>query len=83
MKRYSVAKARARLASLLDAAENGEVVAIERRGVRFTLQAEKRSRTRTSLRKARVVSADRVVLGGEWTWSPDARGLRFRRRPAR
>jgi antitoxin (DNA-binding transcriptional repressor) of toxin-antitoxin stability system len=80
MKRYTAAKARAHLASLLDAAEGGEVVAIERRGVRFTLRSEKRPR-KAAKRAARLEVVDRRVLVGEWTWSSGARGLRFRRKP--
>ena len=83
MKRYTAAKARAQLSSLLDDAENGEVVAIERRGVRFTLRSEKRSRKRTSKRTPKLAAVDRMVLAGEWTWSSGARGLRLQRKPAR
>ena len=83
MKRYTAAKARTQLSSLLDAAENGEVVAIERRGVRFMLRSEQRPRQRKSKRPPRLESVDRMVLEGEWTWSSGARGLRIRRKPAR
>ncbi len=83
MKRYTAAKARARLSSLLDAAENGEVVAIERRGVRFTLRSEKRPSQRKSKPVPKLAAVDRRVLAGEWTWSSGVRGLRLRRKPAR
>jgi antitoxin (DNA-binding transcriptional repressor) of toxin-antitoxin stability system len=83
MKRYTAAKARAQLSSLLDAAEDGEVVAIERRGVRFTLRSEKRPRQRRSKRAPKLAAVDRRVLAGEWTWSSGVQGLRLRRKPAR
>jgi antitoxin (DNA-binding transcriptional repressor) of toxin-antitoxin stability system len=81
MKRYTAAKARAQLSSLLDAAENGEVVAIERRGVRFTLRSEKPARRRKS--KPRLEIVDPALLDGEWTWASGARGLRLRLKRAR
>jgi hypothetical protein len=83
MKRYTASKARAKLSSLLDAAEGGEVIAIERRGVRFTLRSERPRRARSRRRSRRLESVDPFVLEGEWTWSSGARGLRLRRKPAR
>lgn len=83
MKRYTAAKARAKLSSLLDAAEDGEVVAIERRGVRFTLRSEKRPQKRRTKRAPKLAAVDPMVLAGEWTWSSAGRGLRIQRKPAR
>ena len=83
MKRYTASKARAQLSSLLDAAENGEVVAIERGGVRFTLRSERRPLRQKSKRAPRLEAVDQMVLAGEWTWSSGVRGLRIRRKPAR
>jgi prevent-host-death family protein len=39
MKRYSVAQARQQFAELLDSAERGDAVVIDRRGVRFVVEA--------------------------------------------
>jgi antitoxin (DNA-binding transcriptional repressor) of toxin-antitoxin stability system len=83
VKRYTTAKARAKLSSLLDAAEDGEVVAIERRGVRFTLRSEKRSQKRRAKSAPKLAAVDPIVLAGEWTWSSGGRGLRLRRKPTR
>ena len=83
MKRYTASKARAQLSSLLDAAENGEVVAIERGGVRFTLRSETRPRARKRKRVPRLEAVDPMVLAGEWTWSSGVRGLRIRPKPGR
>jgi len=82
MKRYSAAAARQQLSHLLDAAEQGEGVVIERRGVQFELRplvAAKTVRRRTSL----VASADPAVESGQWTWRLGARGLQFAGRKAR
>jgi prevent-host-death family protein len=40
MKRYSASQARARLAEVLDAAQRGMPVVIERRGVRYVVRVE-------------------------------------------
>jgi len=51
MKRCSSSELRSRLAEMLDTAERGEPVVIERRGTRFVLCAEPvRPRTRRSRR---------------------------------
>jgi hypothetical protein len=80
MKRYSTAKARAELSTLLDAAENGEVIVIERRGVRFSLRSEGRKKPQAKRRRSRIGYVDPMVLEGQWTWSTGARGLRLRRK---
>lgn len=76
MKRYSVAEARARFSNLLDAAEQGELPIIERRGVRFTLRPESRAPRRTRGRGV-IAHVDPVVLDGQWTWAWTLNGLRF------
>jgi prevent-host-death family protein len=81
MKRFMVREARAALTDLLDAAERGEPVVIERRGIVFTLSAAAaRTRARRSPTIARV---DRALAGGEWSWewTPDGLVLDERRRP--
>jgi hypothetical protein len=77
MKGYRVAEARARFGEILDEAEGGAIVLIERHGVRFTLRAEPSPPRRRPLRSA-VAWADPDVMSGQWTWDLSARGLRFR-----
>jgi antitoxin (DNA-binding transcriptional repressor) of toxin-antitoxin stability system len=75
MKRFSAAQARQHLAAVLDAAEAGHAVVIERAGVRFKVQAEAKAvpRRRSSL----VEWMDPVVESGNWTWASTKNGLRF------
>jgi hypothetical protein len=83
MKRYSAAQARQHLARVLDAAEAGDAVVIERGGVRFRVRAETKAtpqRRRTSL----VAWMDPAVESGNWTWVWTKKGVRFStRRPPR
>ncbi len=81
VKRYSTAKARAKLSTLLDAAENGEIIVIERRGVRFRLRSEEEKPRRK--RRSRIEHVDPLILEGDWTWSMGAGGLRLRRKSRR
>ncbi len=76
MKRYSVAQARASFSNLLDAAEAGDAVVIERRGVRFRLEAERRAGRRAP-RSSVIEDVDPVVMEGEWTWKSGKDGLEF------
>jgi antitoxin (DNA-binding transcriptional repressor) of toxin-antitoxin stability system len=78
MKRYTAGQARAQLAHVLNAAERGEAVVIERRGVRFIVQAD-RPRRRVVGRSV-IEFADPAVIEGEWTWTSGRQGLRFSRR---
>ena len=81
MKRYSAAQARQHLAAVLDAAEAGESVVIERAGVRFRVRAEPRRRGR---RRPRLTAwLDPVVEAGDWSWVSAKRGLRFSPRKPR
>jgi hypothetical protein len=82
MKRCSAANARAQFSALLDAAEKGEIIVIERRAARSSLRAE--GRAKPQRRPGRCIEyVDPVVLEGQWTWSRDVRGLSFRRKPVR
>lgn len=77
MKRYSVADARERLADVLDSAERGTPVVIERRGVRYILRAEPvapRSRRR---RRSVIETVDDAVELGQWQWRGTSTGVRF------
>ena len=79
MKRYASSQVRERFAEMLDAAEKGEEVFIERRGVRYVLRAEgkrpppKRRRQSPSL----ITHMDPAVEAGQWTWELGPDGLEF------
>lgn len=75
MKRFSAAEARQHLADVLDAAESGEPVIIERGGVRFRVRAEAKAAPRR--RSSLVEWMDPAVANGSWTWISATKGLRF------
>ena len=77
MKRYTSSQVRERLAAVLDAAERGEDVIIERRGVRYVVRAEKTIASARRARKPLIEFVDPAVSTGEWTWSWKAGGLAF------
>jgi len=75
MKHMRVAEARARFGEILDEAEKGAPVVIERRGVRFRLVAE---RTRPPASKKAVFDyVDPAVVAGQWSWKAGATGVTF------
>ena len=76
MKGMKVAEARARFGEILDEAEKGNPVVIERRGVRFRLTAEQ---PRTPRRTPPVLfeAVDPSVLDGQWSWETGPAGLTF------
>lgn len=81
MKRYSVAHARSRLADLLNEAERGTPVVIERRGVRYVLRAEAAPR-RSRVRRSMIETLDPAVARGQWQWTWTPKGVRLSaRRP--
>jgi len=83
MKHLKVAEARARFGEMLDQAEKGTPVVIERRGVRFKLTAEPAGAVSKS-KPALFDYIDAGVLSGQWTWASRAKGLAFApRRKAR
>jgi antitoxin (DNA-binding transcriptional repressor) of toxin-antitoxin stability system len=79
MKYYKVSEARARFGDLLDEAQRGDAVVIERHGVRFTLSAEEQP-VQPAAGGPLFASVDPDVLSGQWTWASTAKGLRFRPR---
>jgi prevent-host-death family protein len=81
MKGFTVAEARARFGDLLDQAEQGDPVIIERRGVRFRLQAEAPAKRILSTRFFDWL--DPAVEAGEWTWELASGGARFKARRSR
>jgi hypothetical protein len=84
VKHLKVAEARARFGELLDQAEQGTPVIIERRGVRFRLAADAGPGPAAPA-PSPFEYVDAAVLGGQWTWKAGPTGLRFgrRRRKAR
>ncbi len=80
MKTYSSSVARERLADVLDEAEQGKPVFIERKGVRYRLSVEPARKSRTAVPKPRIEVVDEAALEHGWTWDVTPKGLRFRRR---
>lgn len=87
MKRYSVAQARSNFSRLLDAAEAGDAVVIERRGTRFRLETDRghtpRAGRRTAGPRSIIAYVDPAVADGQWTWEWAKGGLRFAARRRR
>jgi hypothetical protein len=88
MKGFKVAEARARFGELLDEAEKGETVFIERYGTWFALKAEgppAKSLGR-KVPKSTITWAHPAVEAGQWTWREGPNGSEFvdtRRRKSR
>jgi prevent-host-death family protein len=82
MKGFKVAEARAQFGNLLDQAEQGEPVFIERKGVRFLLSVA-RAEPPAARRGAFFSAVDPDVMGGEWTWTWGRKGLAFKSRQRR
>jgi antitoxin (DNA-binding transcriptional repressor) of toxin-antitoxin stability system len=76
MKHMKVAEARARLGEILDEAEKGAPVVIERRGVRFRLVAERQPPSAVS-KTAVFDFVDPAVITGQWSWKAGATGVTF------
>ena len=83
MKHLKVAEARARFGEILDEAERGVPVFIERRGVRFKVTAEPSATVRKASRPDPFSYVDPVVMSGNWTWKLGPKGLAFVARRAR
>jgi antitoxin (DNA-binding transcriptional repressor) of toxin-antitoxin stability system len=80
VKRYTSSQVRQRLSAVLDAAERGEEVVIERRGVRFALRAERAGGQRRRRRHSLIEWVDPAVEAGQWTWTWSPHGLKFKSR---
>lgn len=76
MTRMKVAEARARFGEILDKAEKGTPVVIERRGVDFRLIAE-RQRQPSASKTALFDFVDPAVMTGQWSWKAGAKGVTF------
>lgn len=77
VKKYTVAMVRERLAEALDAAEQGVPVVIERRGVRYTLAVEGRTKRRRQ-RTRSIQILDPAVARGKWSWDWTPGGVEFK-----
>ena len=76
MARYSASDARRQFSGLLDAAERGEEVVLERHGVRFRLTLDPSTPEPAS--SSPLIIEDEDVLSGNWTWATDEQGrLKF------
>lgn len=76
MTHLKVAEARARFGEILDEAEKGTPVVIERRGVRFRVIAEPGGPSMVA-NPALFDFVDASVMSGQWTWKAGAKGLAF------
>ena len=74
MKPLKVAEARARFGEVLDEAERGVPVFIERRGVRFRVVVDAAPKAA----RASFDFVDAEVLDGEWSWEHGKGGLTFK-----
>ncbi len=81
VKRYSVSKARERLADVLTEAEQNGAVMIERGDVQYVITAKRTSRRRAAKPSA-IETVDPAVRAGEWQWEWTGDGVTFgARRP--
>ena len=85
MVRFTASEARKRISDVLNGAEQGETVVIERRGVRFRVVIDRLGPIKTvPAGKAPVLEIrDPGVEAGTWTWRPERGGLKFSRRSSR
>ena len=80
MVRFTVTEARKQLFRLLDSAEKGEEVILERKGTRFRLILDPGPKS-GDCSVALLDVTDEDVLSGEWTWTSGAEGqLQFQAR---
>ena len=82
MKYLKVAEARARFGEILDEAERGAPVIIERRGIRFRLLAEPDTAKPAAAGSA-FEFVDDAVISGQWTWKTAPKGVVFAARRKR
>jgi hypothetical protein len=81
-RRRHAATARQHFSGLLDAAERGDRVVIERRGVQFELGVRRPPPARAR-RTSLVEAMDCAVERGAWTWRADGNALVFEARKGR
>ena len=76
MARYTATDARRQLFNLLDAAEQGQEIILERRGKRFKLILEPQ---KAQSNKNPMIFMDENLESGQWTWGSDDDGqLQFK-----
>jgi prevent-host-death family protein len=73
MARVTASEARRQFFRLLDAAERGEDVVLERKGVRFRLVVVEDD-TEARPAESPIAVTDARVLSGEWHWDLDSEG---------
>lgn len=81
MNAFKVSEARARFGDVLDQAEQGDDVFIERNGVRFRVQVERSAPARDA--GSPFAAVDPSVRNGQWSWTQGRRGVTFRTRRAK
>lgn len=74
MNRYSVGDARKQMAHVLDEAEKGQGVIIERKGVLFRLSLDAPKRPAHRAKPPQLEILDAAVENGTWTWDMKAKG---------
>ena len=75
MRRYSVAQARQHLAEVLDSAEAGEDIVIQRRGTSFVVKQLDGGPAKRSHRRAPLFEIlDSAVEAGDWCWMQTPQG---------
>jgi prevent-host-death family protein len=77
MKFLKVAEARARFGEVLDQAEAGAPVLIERRGVLFRVLVDEAPKKASP---AGFAFVDDAVMDGQWNWEPGKNGVAFKAR---
>jgi len=82
VRKYKVAMVRERFARVLDEAQRGEPVFIERKGVVYRLSVEPPGKA-AKARKPYIEVMDPAVEAGQWTWDWSPGKLRFRSRLGR
>jgi hypothetical protein len=79
MKRYTVSRAREKLADVLNEVDRTGGVLIERGNVQYEIRARRAARPRKA-QPSVIETVDEGVANGQWSWQLTASGLRFRPR---
>jgi hypothetical protein len=76
VKRYSVSKARERLADVLDEVDRSGSVLIERGEAQYVISPKRRAKRQTATSSS-IETVDAAVSDGQWRWDWAASGIRF------
>jgi hypothetical protein len=76
MKRYTVSKARERLADVLNEADRNGSVLIERGDAQYVISVQ-RAPKRSAAKPSCIETIDAAVGEGQWRWNWTAKGVRF------